>query len=239
MTSPFLEIAAQTASDVQTAIGAGANQVELCEALDLGGMSPSLGLVEAAIEAAGEPGKVNVLLRPRAGGFHYTPGEIAIVSRDIEILRELSVGSVVIGALDDSNQVDFKAVETWVEVANGLPVVFHRAIDVLTHPEQAVPSLAAAGVTRILSSGGAPRALEGISTLGRMVERSQGRIQILAGGGVQVPDIPALLSVGVSGVHLSARHKVGMNQPSGPGGGESGYWETDASIVKDAVAKLA
>jgi copper homeostasis protein len=154
--------------------------------------------------------------------------------REIRFARQAGVGGVVIGALDDGGAVDLEITRALVDAAGPLEVTFHRAADVAVDPLATVDVLAALGIRRILTSGQAARSIDGRPMLAAMVERAAGRIQIMAGGGVTVPDIEALAAAGVDAVHLSARRIV-IGTASGPGGGDVTYDATDAAVVQAAM----
>ncbi|NEN06757.1 copper homeostasis protein CutC [Diaminobutyricibacter tongyongensis] len=235
-----VEIAVQDPAGVRTALAAGADRIELCSALGVGGLTPSAGMIATAVaaaRAAGRPGFVHVLVRPRAGGFVYDDDEIGLTVADVIAARQAGASGVVVGALNASGGVDRGAMEALVAVAGPLEVTFHRALDVVEDPLATVETLIDLGVTRILTSGAAPRSIEGTETLAALVERASGRIQIMAGGGVSVADIARLAAAGVDAVHLSARSTV-TGPPSGPGGGDSTYDVTDADIAEAAVAAV-
>lgn len=232
-----LEIAAGSALDARVAFANGADRVELSQALSLGGLTPSACLIREIVEAS-PAGRVLPLIRPRPGGFVYTDEEVDLVSRDIDFAVECGVGGVVVGALTADGLVDLTALEKWREASPGVELVFHRAIDAVPLREGVIGQLLSVGVDRILTSGGAVHSVDGLENLAYLVEASKGRLQILAGGGVRPIDVPQLVSVGVSGIHLSARTHVGTDQPAGPGGGETGYDMVDGSIVKEARLAL-
>jgi copper homeostasis protein len=238
MPRPAVEIAVQDVPGVRIALAEVADRIELCSALGLGGLTPSAGLLRAAVEAAeaaSRPGFVHVLVRPRGGGFVYDEDELATTIADIRFARETGAAGVVIGALDDNGRIDLAAVERFVAAADGLAVTFHRALDIVSDPAAALDALAGRGVTRVLTSGSASRSIDGVGVLASLAERAAGRIQVMAGGGVRVEDIPALTAAGVDAVHLSARDSV-QGAPSGPGGGDAAYDITDPSVVRAAVA---
>ncbi|CAM5285839.1 copper homeostasis protein CutC [Leifsonia shinshuensis] len=235
-----VEIAVQDVAGVRVALAEGADRVELCVALGLGGLTPSAGLVRAAVEEAREDGRagfVHVLVRPRGGGFVYDSDELDTIVADIRFAREAGAAGVVVGALDEAGRVDREAVARFVAEAGGLEVTFHRAFDTLPDPLGAGDALAALGVARVLTSGGAQRSADGIEGLGALAQRVDGRLQVMAGGGVRVQDIHALIAAGVDAVHLSARESV-SGAPSGPGGGDAAYDITDPITVREAVAAV-
>ncbi|HEY5222349.1 MAG TPA: copper homeostasis protein CutC [Microbacteriaceae bacterium] len=232
-----VEIAVQDLEGVRIALGEGADTVELCAALGVGGLTPSAGVVELAAELArdaGRQGFLHVLVRPRPGGFYYTGNEIDVILRDIRQLRELGADGIVTGVLDERGQVDIDTMHGLVDAAGPIGVTFHRAIDVAPHPVSAVEKLAQLGVRRVLSSGQAKRSVDGVDLLCAMTAKTAGRVNIIAGGNVAPSDIPVLAAAGVHGVHLSARHVV-VGTASGPGGGDTAYDATDVALVRSAV----
>jgi len=229
-----VEIAVQDPAGARAAIDAGAARLELCQALDVGGLTPSLATLEAVL-AAVDPTVVNVLVRPRGGGFVYSPAEVALVSADIRACVGRGAGGVVVGALTSAGGLDVDALERWRDAAGPATLVFHRAVDAAADPSAVFDALVAAGVDRVLTSGGAARAIDGLATLAAFAARS-GSVEVMAGGGVQPADIPALFGAGVDAVHLSARSRVGHDAPSGPGGGSAGHDVTDPAVVEQAVA---
>lgn len=234
-----LEIAVQDAGGARTAFAAGADRVELCQALaTTGGLTPSAATVDAVLDAAERAEQVAVLIRPRSGGFVYDEDEISLVAADVREVVRRGVGGVVVGALTRDGGVDLDAMRRWVDAAEHAEVVFHRAIDALADPVPAVHELAGLGVRRILTSGGARRSIEGREMIAALATRSAGRVQVMAGGGVQARDIAALVAAGADAVHLSARRPSGDSAPSGPGGGAFDYDVTDADTVRTAREAL-
>ncbi|WP_022890513.1 copper homeostasis protein CutC [Agromyces italicus] len=241
MVAPLLpvEIAVQDAAGARIALEHGAARIELCQALGLGGLTPSAGLVEAAVDAArdaGARGFVHVLVRPRGGGFVYDADEQRTILREIRAAVAAGADGVVVGALTDAGELDFDAIARFVEAAGDADVTVHRAVDASADPLGSVAALAGRGVRRVLTSGGAPDCRTGLGALTDMAAAAGGRIEIMAGGGVQLDDIAALTAAGVDAVHLSARGRALRGGASGPGGGVDGFDETDAALVAAAIA---
>ncbi|AWB95825.1 copper homeostasis protein CutC [Agromyces badenianii] len=233
-----VEIAVQDAAGVRIALTAGASHIELCQALGLGGLTPSAGLIEAAVAAARDasvPGFVHVLVRPRGGGFVYDADEIDTIVRDIRRSASFAVDGVVVGALTAQGELDLEALARFVDAAGELDVTVHRAVDAADDQLAAVAALAALGVRRVLTSGGAVDCRAGLGTLRAMAEAS-GPVEIMAGGGVRIADIALLAGAGVDAVHLSARGTTTRGGTSGPGGGVAGFDITDPGLVRAAVA---
>lgn len=233
---PSVEIAVQDPAGARIAFAHGADRIELCQALSVGGLTPSVGTFEATAEALGGGARIAVLVRPRGGGFVYDADEVDVTERDIRAFASRGAGGVVIGALTAAGGIDREAIARWRDAAGDAQVVFHRAIDVLPDPDAVVAELADLGISRILTSGGAARSIDGAAVLADMVARAAGRIEIQAGGGVRIEDIPALRATGIAAVHLSARATSADTAPSGPGGGAPGFDVTDPALVAAAVA---
>ena len=239
MTRIALEIAVDGPSGARTAFEGGADRVELCQALAAtGGLTPSGATVDAVLAVAGDPQRVAVLVRPRVGGFVYSREEVDLVAADVSDVVRRGAGAVVVGALTADGAVDLRALERWRDAAGAADLVFHRAIDTVPEPAALVGDLVESGVSRVLTSGGAVRSIDGVDALRALVAASAGRLEIMAGGGVRVEDIPALTACGVDAIHLSARHPSGDSAPSGPGGGSTGYDVTDGDIVHRADAAV-
>lgn len=229
----------QDAAGVRIALACGAARVELCYALGLGGLTPSAGVIETAVElaqAASASTFVHVLVRPRGGGFVYDADEVDTIVRDIRFARSLGAHGVVVGAMTDAGALDLGAIERFIDAAEGLDVTVHRAVDASADPVASVAMLVGRGVRRVLTSGGAGTCREGVDSLRAMVTEADGRLEIMAGGGVRIDDIPTLAQAGVDAVHLSARGHTPRGGPSGPGGGVDGFEETDAAVAAAVIA---
>lgn len=146
---------------------------------------------------------VFVMIRPRGGGFVYSDAERDVMRRDVFVARELGADGVVIGALRRDGTIDLEIVRMLVSAAGELPVTFHRAFDLTPDLAASLDVLAGAGVQRVLSSGGAPNAVEGAAVLADLVRQAGTRVVVLAGGGVREENVQSLVSVcGVREVHV-------------------------------------
>lgn len=211
--------------------------MELVQALPTGGLTPSAGLVDAAIAACdGDGSRICVLVRPRPGGFVYNAEEAAIVWDDIRRFVQQGVGGVVVGALTRDGLADVEVIKRWQEAAGEKQFVFHRAIDASADPDAVFDSLLEHGVHRVLTSGGAVRVIDGVDRLSGFVRRAGSVLDVMAGGGLRVGDIASVSATGVHAVHLSARTTADDDAPTGPGGGGAGYDITDVDTVIAAVA---
>lgn len=181
-------------------IEAGVGRLELCAALELGGLTPSLGTVRALK-------KLNfpfvAMVRPRASGFCYSDREFATMLEDVALLVDEGAGGVVVGFVNAQREVDAARAEAVVKVAKGREVVFNRAFDATLDPYRSLDRLIAAGVKRVLTTGHAKTAIAGVVTLRKLVERANGQIEILAGGGVRSSNAAEIVRLGgVDQIHL-------------------------------------
>jgi copper homeostasis protein len=161
---------------------AGAERIELCENLSVGGTTPSYGTIRKCLEDLKIP--TFVMIRPRGGDFCYSPAEIEIMIEDIKLCNQLGIFGIVLGVLTKNNKIDYPLLKRLVDEAEGMEVTFHKAIDELEDPSNEVINLAKVGVNRILTSGGYKSALEGKVTLNKMIELAPDEITIIVAGGV-------------------------------------------------------
>lgn len=201
------EVCVESADGVRAALAAGADRVELCADLAVGGLTPSAGFVEWAVSVAHAGGMaVHVLIRPRGGGFVYSADEERVMTRDIRVAEEAGADGVVIGALTPSGAVDVPLVARQIAVARPLSVTFHRAFDEAADLAAAFSDVLELGADRLLTSGGAPTALEGADMIKSLTARSDGRIAIMAGSGVtEATAAQVVHRAGVRELHFSAR----------------------------------
>ncbi|MHA7268999.1 copper homeostasis protein CutC [Arthrobacter sp. HLT1-20] len=239
-----LEIAVQDVPGAQLAAAHGADRIELCCALQLGGLTPSQGLLKSVRNAEPEL-PIHALVRPRPGDYMYDAATVALMVEEIKALRDAGATGVVIGAMTAADTIDYATVETLIAAAAGLHITFHRAVDHLQLPDAAtaVPRLADLGVQRILSSGGAASAGEGLAQLQAMHEAAQGRLDVMAGGGVGIGDFAAFHAAGLRDVHLSAKRVMTEVLP-GPitaaaQAEDHSYFATDAGLVQAAARAAA
>lgn len=198
-----LEVCCGDLQSVRAAIEGGAHRVELCEALELDGLTPSEAMMESAI-GMGIP--VQVLIRVREGDFVYNKDEICKMRNDIRLARKLGAAGVVIGALMPDGSIDEEAIRCMMDEAEGLSVTFHRAFDVCREPEEALEKIISLGCHRLLTSGQATTAEQGIPMLKKLVEQADGRIIIMPGAGVNPQNASRILEeTGAIEIHGSLR----------------------------------
>jgi copper homeostasis protein len=207
MPAPLIEVAVESVAGALAAVRAGAGRLELCADLSHGGVTPSAGMLRAVREATDVP--LVVLIRPRPGDFVYTPDELTVMRHDIREARRAGANAVALGALTQDRQVDDSSMRGLIDAAESLEVVMHRAIDQTVDVPQACATLAALHVRRVLTSGGAPSALEGAAVLAMLVHRFEPGLSILAGGKVRAASVKELLHrTMVGAVHLGPRRRV-------------------------------
>jgi copper homeostasis protein len=234
------ELAVQDLHGLTVAARLGVDRIELCSALPVGGITPSLGLVEAAVAMPGMP-PVHVLVRPRLGGFDYSPDEVALIVRDVRHALAAGAAGVVIGGVS-SGRVDDDLVRRVLDAAGPAAVTFHRAFDTLPDPVAAVRTLAALGVRRILTSAGAASVADALPALADLVTAAGDRIEIMAGGGVRPDDVEKIVRTGVPAIHASAKRTVpstvGVTLGTAARAGESSFETTDEAEAARIIAAL-
>ena len=198
-----LEVCCGDMQSVLAAKAGGANRIELCRALDVDGLTPSKEMMEEAI-GLGIP--VQVLIRPREGNFVYNEAEVESMIRDIRLAKRLGANGVVIGALKPDGSIDEETIRYLVEATKGLSITFHRAFDVCSQPLEALEQIIALGCHRLLTSGQAATAEQGIPLIKQLVELAGERLSIMPGSGVNPENACKILSeTGAKEIHGSLR----------------------------------
>lgn len=229
-----LELAVSDLAGVRVALDLGMDRVEVCSALEVGGVTPSLSLVAAAVALADGSGLgIHPIVRARAGGFTYDADEVAVMVADVRRLVEAGADGVVVGALRDG-AVDLAALAALREAAGGASVTFHRAVDAVETPG-VLDVLAHAGVSRVLTAGGSD-VTAGLPALRTMCALPGRRVEVMAGGGVTEENLVSLLEAGVDAVHFSAGTRVA--DPSAAAGGYGSHQVTDPARAR-ALVELA
>lgn len=241
----ILEICAGSVASAIAARDGGAQRIELCAALEVGGVTPSAGLIAEARKVEGLV--LNVIIRPRGGDFLYDSHEIACMEEDIRTCRRIGVDGVVIGALTAEGDIDTATCKRLINAADGMSITFHRAFDMCRNPQKALEELIALGCHRVLTSGQAPTAEAGAALLGELVEQADGRIIIMPGCGVNSNNAARILqATGANEIHASARKSVGSgmiyrNSSVSMGNSDSDEYarkETDVNEVRAIVNEI-
>ena len=200
MRDVLLEVCVDSPEGLAAAVEGGADRIELCAALGLGGLMPAPGLMARAARIAVP---VMVLIRPVAGGFVYDQATVEAAVEDIRAAKALGLAGVVVGA-GGPEGLDLPVMERLMAAADGMDVTLHRVIDVIGPWERALDQAMALGIRRVLSSGGAATALAGIERLAAMETRSGGRLVVMPGSGVTAETVgPILRRLETPEVHAS------------------------------------
>lgn len=186
----LLEVCVADALSLSEAIAGGGDRVELCSALELGGLTPSPGLMRLAAKA---PIPVYAIVRPRSGDFVYDAADLDCMRREIDTIREVGLAGVVLGASRPDGRLDTAVLEALARHSAGLGTTLHRAFDLVPDIGEAVEIAVALGFERILTSGRAPSAPEGIDGLVATVAAANGRIGVMAGSGLRADNVRDLL----------------------------------------------
>lgn len=197
----LLEVCAGSLDDLESAKAGGADRVEVNCGLQLGGLTPSPALLEEAVRLF--PQGAVAMVRPRPGGFCYSPADWRLLLRDAELALAAGVEGIAVGVLTADREIDVPRVDELVRLAGKRAVVFHRAFDLTRDWPRSLEILNELGVQRVLTSGQAGTAIEGIITLRSMVQSSRSMlIRILAGSGIRSGNVSALVrQTGVAEVH--------------------------------------
>jgi len=215
MADALLEICVDSPDGLAAAIDGGADRIELCAALDLGGLTPSPGLMVLAARA---PVPVHAMIRPRPGDFCFTADDVAAMEADIEAARRAGLAGVVLGASRPDGSLDGTVLARLVARSSGLDRTLHRAFDGASADFAGALALATElGFRRILSSGGAQTAVAGAATLADLARRAGSLVVIMPGAGIDPEAVATLRRVmPVSEVHASCSHPAGANSPGNP-----------------------
>lgn len=199
-----LEVACGNLASVHAAKSGGANRIELCAALGVGGLTPSEAFIRNAIKAVDIP--VYVMIRPREGDFLYSQEEFELMLDEVNRCKELGVHGLVAGFLHADGTIDTKRAEKFVVAAGTLPVTFHRAFDLCNSDSIALEKIIDGGFARLLTSGQELSAMQGADRIADLVQKAGNRISIMAGAGVHAENVVELIRrTGVKEVHLSGK----------------------------------
>ncbi len=210
-----LEICIDAVEGAHMAAIYSADRVELCSALSIGGLTPSLGLIEKCAEYI----DVHAMLRPREGNFIYSQDEVESMVQDIDHMAQSGAKGVVFGCLTVERNIDLFATKLIAEKAGslGMATTFHRAFDFCVAPYKALENLIDLGINRLLTSGQKKRAIEGKHIIKELVEASNGRIEIMAGSGVNQSNAKELAEIGVDALHFTSHLEVSDKNGFGMG----------------------
>ncbi len=216
----IVEVCANSLESALNAQKSGADRIELCSELGVGGITPSYGVLKMARQHIAIP--VHVLIRPRSGDFTYSDIEFEIMKRNIELCVELGFDGIVSGVLFADGTLDVERTKELLRISAALKFTFHRAFDWVKNPLETLRQLEGIGVDTILTSGQQKSAFEGLDLLSELHHRTS-KITIMPGSGISPDNVHHFISGGFRAVHLSGSKfekridttpKVSMNSPS-------------------------
>ena len=205
----IVEAAVETLEEALAAKRAGADRIELCANLGVGGTTPSAGLIASVVQQANLP--VFVMIRPRGGDFVYAADELDAMLEDIDRARPLGIAGIVTGALRSDGSIDVESMRLLMSPAAGLPVTFHRAFDVVANRTEALEHVIDLGASRVLTSGGAATALDGAVAIAMLVDQAGERLSIVAGGKIREQNARDVIArTGVREVHARLENEASI-----------------------------
>lgn len=229
-----LEICANSYQSAKNAQIAGADRIELCSELSVGGITPSYGLLKKVAKEISIP--INVLIRPRSGNFCYTDDEFDLIKENIKLCKKLGVNGIVSGVLNIDNSIDYDRTKELIALSKPLSFTFHRAFDCVKNPTEALQILIDLGVNRILTSGLQEKAIDGINLLTELQEIAKDKLTILAGNGINPKNAIYFKEAGLKEIHTSAS-KV-MEQKSDSSLFDSPQTVSDVETIKKIIKTI-
>ena len=188
---PLLEICVENLDAAVAAEHGGADRIELCENLAVGGLTPSTELMSSVRRAVNIP--IFAMIRPRGGDFFYSALEFEQMVRELAIAKRCRMDGAVFGLLQADGRVDVQRTKELVELARPLQVTFHRAFDETPFLREALGDVIATGAARVLTSGGKPSAGQGSAEIAALVEAGRDKIEVVAGGGINSANLESIL----------------------------------------------
>lgn len=228
----LLEVCVDSPRGLAAAIEGGANRIELCSALELGGLTPVAGLMKIAAAA---PIPIYAMIRPHAGPFIFDAADEIAMMADIDAVRTFGLAGVVIGANRADGTLDMPLIHRLKAHAAGLGSTLHRAFDLVPDPDAALEQAVELGCERILTSGCVPKAMDGLETLKRLSAKASGRISIMPGSGVRPSNAADILrATGAREIHGSCSSPAASMDPRAVAFGfeAASSNRTDAAIVR-------
>lgn len=221
-----IEICSDSLESILIANRVGANSIELCSCMTVGGVTPSSALIKKAVEISKIP--IHCLIRPREGHFVYNDYEFNTIINDIKDAKENGVKGIVIGVLTEDFKINITQLDKIIKVSKGLKITFHRAFDSIVDSKKAIDLLSKIGVNRILSSGKANKAINGIKNLIDW-KNYDSKILIQPGGGIDKSSALLFKNEGFESIHLSGTLEEKWNRPIPK--------STDNTFIKQTVRR--
>lgn len=208
------ELCAESLEAAVAGQAGGADRIELCEQLHLGGVTPRLRLLECVLSAVSIP--VHVLIRPRAGDFVYSAAELARMREEIIQAKAAGAAAIVVGVLSSDGRIDGERTRELISLARPMRVTFHRAFDETADLRHALEDVIATGADSLLTSGGAANVLDGAPMLSVLHQQAAGRIELMAGGGLRLENLAEVVRrTGIPCLHGSLSRHVSLTQSPG------------------------
>ena len=211
----IVEICVQSLEGAIMAQECGADRIELCSALEVGGLTPNMGLFIEVKRQINIP--VHVLIRPRVGGFYYTPQEVQPMIQDVQLFTESGAEGIVIGALERDFTLDKKTMQQLITTAKSVNpkthITAHRAFDWTPDPSAAAQILTELGCQTLLSSGQAGSAVQGLDLLKTLDQRFGAQLSIMPGSGINAQNREIFAQAGFKAIHASASTIISEKQP--------------------------
>jgi copper homeostasis protein len=228
-----VEIVCCSVDDCTEAVAGGCDRIELCGAITVGGLTPSIGTLIEAKKRIQVP--VVAMVRPRGAGFDYSDAEFDTMVSDAELLLDHGADGLVFGVLQQDGRLHLERMRQMVELCGDKDKVCHRCFDVVPDPYEALEDLIDLGITRLLTSGQRASATDGAALIRKLVDQAAGRIEILPAGGLRMHNILEFLEeTGCSCVHLAPF--IEQTDTSTAGNPEIEYAPT--SLPKESVFHL-
>lgn len=241
----MIEACVDSVDSAIIAVEAGADRIELCSNLVIGGTTPGLSMFREIRRQCDT--LIHVLIRPRFGDFLYTEREFSVIKDEVRQFQEAGADGVVIGCLSEDGSLDRGRMEELIKLSGDMKITLHRAFDVARNPFQTLEEAISLGIHRILTSGQANTALEGVELLRELEKKADGRVKLLAGSGVNEKNIGELYEkTGILEYHLSGKkvlesgmkfRKEGVSMGL-PSMSEYEIWRTDGEKIRRAIEVL-
>lgn len=241
----ILEVCADSVESAIEAQKGGADRIELCSNLIIGGTTPSIQLYQEVRKQIELP--IKVLIRPRFGDFLYSNYEYEIIKNEIKMFKELNADGVVVGCLLADGTLDIKRLEELLFIAGSMPVTVNRSFDMLKNPMDDFKKMINLGVNTVLTSGQKQNCFDGMEFIQQLIEIAEGKIHVLVGGGVNADVIKQfMLRTSVTNFHLSGKvvqnssmeyrnETVSMGLPNFS---EYQIWQTNKELIADAKSVI-
>ena len=232
----IVEICANGYESASNAKRSGAERIELCTQLAVGGLTPSRDEISDVIKNLKI--KVHVLIRPRKGDFVYSAEDLEDMIADISYCKEIGCHGVVSGVLTSEGNIDLIAIKRLIDAAGDMDFTFHRAFDECNDPKKEIENLIDLGVSRLLSSGQEHRAIDGLGLLIQLKDEAGDRLEIMPGSGINVDNALVFKIAGFTSIHLSATTNKTDAKVT------DSFFETgsegvsDTNTIKEVIAKV-